>query len=126
MPKKKKKNVFQPKKRLRFRKSYRRRRPRPLTVSPNISSQTYETEELYYNQGPKRSTYLGLIPVTFFWYRVKNVDIIVVATPNVFVMVFLSTAVPRLPSDRSYRRTSEVGHSLTSRNIAVKFTCHCD
>ena len=47
MPKKKKKKVFQPKKRLRFRKSYRRRRPRPLTVSPNISSQTYETEEVY-------------------------------------------------------------------------------
>ena len=44
---KKKKKVFQPKKRSRFRKSYRRRLPRPLTVSPNISSQTYETEEVY-------------------------------------------------------------------------------
>ena len=42
----KQKNVFQPKKRSRFRKSYRRRLPRPLTVSPNISSQTYETEEV--------------------------------------------------------------------------------
>ena len=46
--KKKRKNVLQPKKRLRFRKRYRRRLPRPLTVSPNINSQTYETEEVYF------------------------------------------------------------------------------
>ena len=47
----KKKNVFQPKKCSIFRKSYRRRLPRPLTVSPNISSQTYETEEVYAKHG---------------------------------------------------------------------------
>ena len=39
--------VFQPKTRSRFRKSYRRRLPRPLTVSPNISSQIYETGGMF-------------------------------------------------------------------------------
>ena len=42
----KKKNVFQPEKRSRFQKNYRRRHPTPLRARTNITPQTYGTEEV--------------------------------------------------------------------------------
>ena len=42
----KKKNVFQPEKRSRFQKNYRRRHPTPIRARTNITPQTYGTEEV--------------------------------------------------------------------------------
>ena len=42
----KKKDVFQPEKRSRFQKNYRRRHPTPLRARTNITPQTYGTEEV--------------------------------------------------------------------------------
>ena len=39
--------MFQPEKRARFQKSYRRRHPKPLRARTNITPQTYGTEEVW-------------------------------------------------------------------------------